>query len=45
MYVFIHLFQKLGTASADSSDSESDDVSDMTIATQLGKSPKMETVV
>jgi hypothetical protein len=31
--------------SADSSDSESDDVSDMTIATQLGKSPKMETVL
>jgi mitogen-activated protein kinase kinase kinase 13 len=37
--------EKLGTTSADSSDSESDNVSDMTIATQLGKSPKMETVV
>ncbi|GLH09787.1 Mitogen-activated protein kinase kinase kinase [Gryllus bimaculatus] len=29
----------------ESSDSESDDVSDMTIGTQLGSSPKMETVV
>ncbi|KAJ4431572.1 hypothetical protein ANN_20171 [Periplaneta americana] len=37
--------QKPGTTSAESSDSESDDVSDMTIATQLGKSPKLETVL
>ncbi|XP_069700735.1 mitogen-activated protein kinase kinase kinase 13-B isoform X3 [Periplaneta americana] len=37
--------EKPGTTSAESSDSESDDVSDMTIATQLGKSPKLETVV
>ncbi|PSN48755.1 hypothetical protein C0J52_08925 [Blattella germanica] len=35
-----------GTTSAESSDSESDDASNMTIATQLGKSPnKLETVV
>jgi hypothetical protein len=41
----IYSFQKHGTASADSSDSESDNDSGMTIATQLGKSPKMETIV
>jgi len=45
MRMCIYSFQKLGTTSADSSDSDSDNVSDMTIATQLGKSPKMETVV
>ncbi|XP_067003401.2 mitogen-activated protein kinase kinase kinase 13-A isoform X2 [Anabrus simplex] len=34
-----------GSTSAGSSDSDSEDVSDMTIGTQLGKSMKMETVV
>nr|CAD7201353.1 unnamed protein product [Timema douglasi] len=33
------------TTSPDCSDSESDNISAMTVATQLGKSPKMETVV
>lgn len=42
--VYILLFQKHGTSTG-SSDSESDDVSEMTVATQLGKSPKLETVV
>jgi hypothetical protein len=42
---FFLLFQKPGTTSANSSDSESEDISDMTIATQLGMSPKLETVV
>lgn len=36
--------EKHGTSTG-SSDSESDDVSEMTVATQLGKSPKLETVV
>ncbi|XP_021926576.1 mitogen-activated protein kinase kinase kinase 13 isoform X3 [Zootermopsis nevadensis] len=37
--------EKPGKTSANSSDSESDDISEMTIASQLGKSPKLETVV
>lgn len=43
--ILFFLFQKPGKTSANSSDSESDDISEMTIASQLGKSPKLETVV